>query len=458
MINLVIDKNLKDKRKIIYTFYYLVENIFDEVQVSYDFIEDAINIYYGANIQARNGIIIPVLKESEPKRLYLHNYEEDTFASFEEKCEIPFIKKDNVIFFNYDIFLSSIYFISCEEEYVCMKRDRINRFLAEFSEKKDSIKTPFFDINSAILYKALIKLNPNLTLKRNGFEIYLTHDIDNADSRNRYVFLHNFKNLISKKNKPFFMKFTTLLQECLFNRYKNILKYMELESSYGAKSEFYFIQGKKHRYGSRYKLSKVRSELEKIKESKDFIIGLHTNFFSYDDKDKIREEINAIEKYADVKILSCRNHYLRFKVPETWDILKNSGLKFDTTLGYADSNGFRAGTTKAFLPYNLKNNEVINIYEIPLSIMDVSIMEKPMTSEEKWNEIKYIIDQVKRNRGTSSVLWHEDVYNYRNYRDVYEKMLNYIKANEGEFVNYKDLENRLKKQKEELYRLFNSVE
>lgn len=458
MINLVIDKNLNDKRKIIYTFYYLVENLSDDINVSYEPINNVINIYYGVSVQTSSGISIPVFKETDYGKFNFHKFEENSYASFEEECDVPFIEKDNVITFNYDVFSISKFLFSCEEEYMSSKKDSMGRFLADFSVKKEVMKTPLFDINSFILYKALLKLNPMLTLNRTGFEIYLTHDIDNADSRNIYIFLHNLKDLFFNKNKSFPKKIKKLLLEALTNRYNNILKYIELEKSYGAKSEFYFIQGKKHRYGSRYKLSKVKSELDVLGNSKDFVIGLHTNYFSYDDKDKIIEEKEIIEKYANVKIRSCRNHYLRFKVPETWEKLKDSGIFFDTTLGFPDSNGFRASTSKAFLPFNLLKNEVINIYEIPLAIMDVSVMEKQKTLDEKWNEIKNILDQIKNNYGTSSIVWHEDVYNDDEYRYIYEKILDYIKINQGRFINHYDLINRFKRQKSDLHKLFNCVE
>jgi len=82
-----------------------------------------------------------------------------------------------------------------------------------------------------------------------------------------------------------------------------------------------------------------------------------------------------LEKVLGKKIVGYRNHYLKFKVPETWGLPKEAGFKYDTTLGYADCVGFRNGMCHPFKPFDLNINSYINILEIPLIIMDRTLFD-----------------------------------------------------------------------------------
>lgn len=440
MINFVIDKNFINKKEIVYAIFYLTENFNTEVQIAFASKDECINVFYGVKPDKINSVYIPLNRE------------------FTECYNTFFEKKQSLTSFNFDIIYSSFYLLACKEEYDIKTRDSMDRFLSSFSLREKHINIPLFDVYSKAIYDALSIYYENLDFKQKKFRICLTHDVDNIDSRNRYIFLHNVKSLLTGNKNKLLYNFKVLSLQMFTNQFKQINNYMNLEESYGAKSEFYFIQGKKHRFGSRYSLKQAYGELMDIKNKDKFIIGLHTNFFSFDDSEKIEEEKSLIENCAVVKIKSCRNHYLKFTIPDTWMKLKDAGIKFDTTIGYSDRNGFRAGTSKAFVPFNILKQDIVDIYEIPLILMDVSIMEKPLSFQEKWEEIKLIIDRAKEYIGTASIVWHENVLTEKEYREMYERILGYIKHCNGEFVTHEDLEEKFNNQREELIRLFSMLE
>lgn len=444
MIYVISDKKKVNMNRLYYTLYYLMGRYNEGYSVSSSPVEGSINIFYGNGDEAWKGIHIPYQPHISGDMLCISQWDGNKYIGFKEGAGRPYDIRDGSVYFNYDIISLSFYLISCGEEYETAKRDDRDRYLAAFSSRREYIDLPFFDINSEIIYSALLYFNKGIELNRKSFEIMLTHDVDNMDSRNKYILLHNGKELLTNSKRPFGERLKELVYDMTGNRYLKISLNIETEKKRGAVSEFYFIEGVKHRFGKRYELKDMKAELDKIKESHGHKIGIHTNYFSYDDEELIRKDREAIEAITGTDIVSCRNHYLRFKTPYTWRKLRNAGILCDTTLGYSDANGFRAGTAYGFIPFDAYSNNIIDIYEVPLILMDIVVMEKNIPFEDKWTEIKGLIDSIAKYRGTASILWHQCMLARREYLDMYERILDYIVEKGGRFITSDDILVRLK--------------
>lgn len=57
----------------------------------------------------------------------------------------------------------------------------------------------------------------------------------------------------------------------------------------------------------------------------------------------LKKKKRRLEEVLGKKVVGYRNHYLRFRVPDTWELLSKAGFKYDTTFGYSDCAGFRNG-------------------------------------------------------------------------------------------------------------------
>lgn len=44
---------------------------------------------------------------------------------------------------------------------------------------------------------------------------------------------------------------------------------------------------------------------------------------------------------------------LSWKTPDSWRILEKAGLRYDTTLSFADHEGFRCGVYFLYKPFNV---------------------------------------------------------------------------------------------------------
>ncbi|NEZ45597.1 hypothetical protein FDF74_00040 [Clostridium niameyense] len=444
----------KVNKKFIYCFYYLTKEINEDVDISNSPIEGDINIFYGLKPTIKNSIYIPFEEINNAENVFENYYDTEKYITF-KPIENPYKNNQNIIEFKFDIISSAAYMICCEEEYKLDKRDDKNRFLSDFSFRRENINRPLFDIYKRILIDSIKNIDNNIQQRDKKLEVLITHDVDNVDSRNIYILLHLIKDNIMKK------RFINALKQLVYysykNRYNMFEKYLSIEKKYDVISDFYFILGQKGRFGRRYSLDTIKDELQILKNNNNGI-GMHTNYYYYNDYEKILTDKNSLEDYIQQDVIGCRNHYLRFNVPDSWEILKNINIKYDTTLGYSDNNGFRAGTCSSFVPFNLNSSSLIPIYEVPLVIMDILVMENSLSYDEKFNKVKNILDYSKEYKGTISILWHLCVLENNDYKKMYLDILEYIKSIGGTFIDKGQVEAKFERELKDINKLFSKLE
>jgi len=141
------------------------------------------------------------------------------------------------------------------------------------------------------------------------------------------------------------------------------------------------------------------------------------------------EQKAKLERIVGKKIKGYRNHYLRFKVPQTWIALSEAGFCYDSTLGYVEHFGFRNGMIHPFQPFNRRTEATIPILELPLAIMDDTIYNKKkmnLSPETGWESIEKLLRTAKECSGVLVVLWHNTTFGNPALKDwarIYEKLL-----------------------------------
>ena len=109
---------------------------------------------------------------------------------------------------------------------------------------------------------------------------------------------------------------------------------MDLEASYEAKSSFYFIAAEADPIRFRYDIEDIKPHLGEVSD-KGWEIGLHGGYYSYNSLEEVKKEKKRLEAVLGKTIMGFRNHYLRFKTPESWEILADAGFSYDSTFGYS---------------------------------------------------------------------------------------------------------------------------
>ena len=151
---------------------------------------------------------------------------------------------------------------------------------------------------------------------------------------------------------------------------------------------------------------KVKQAINKVSNA-GAEIGLHAGYYSYNNQENINRQKGNLTKILKHGNFGCRQHYLRWKTPDTWRIQEECGLIYDTTLCFADHEGFRAGICHPFQPFDIKENRILNLWEIPLTIMDGSLFNyRKLSPTEGLSTIESYIETVKKLQGLLALLWH----------------------------------------------------
>ena len=320
---------------------------------------------------------------------------------------ISLLQKDPDI---WDLFTS-------KEEYSNPLRDQYDRFPYYASSNRD-----LFDPKaSRYLFERGYRIEyPDDT----HFAVCLTHDIDivyRSIPSKGLAALHSLKQCNPSS------AFRTLSQACSRKiPLCNFQDIMELEEKYGAKSTFFFMAEHSDEQDYSYNIEDLEQEIGKIVD-RGWEIGLHGGCSSYLSQEEMREKKKRLEKVGGKSVNGYRNHYLRFRTPDTWQFLSDAGFQYDTTFGYADCVGFRNGMCHPFKPFNRITRSEIDILEIPLTIMDCTLESyMRLDAGNAWEITHRLIDATKRCHGVITILWH-NTYMEGEWLKFYEKIMRYCK-------------------------------
>jgi hypothetical protein len=222
----------------------------------------------------------------------------------------------------------------------------------------------------------------------------------------------------------------------LFERWKS------LEQQLGVRSTFFFVP-KKNNPGIRahpfravgYDVRDKRGILEDLSRN-GWETGVH-GIDNWADPAHGREERLLLD--PDGKISGNRTHWLLFD-DGSWRALDKAGYSYDSTFGYNDDAGFRAGTLQAYRPRG-----VSTLLELPLHIQDVGLFGKSCwaPSTEGWEKTPClhlseddalawctrIFDFARTYGGVVTILWHyENIVTPRDWSGVYTKLVEQAKS------------------------------
>jgi peptidoglycan/xylan/chitin deacetylase (PgdA/CDA1 family) len=255
------------------------------------------------------------------------------------------------------------------------------------------------------------------------FAVCLTHDVD-------LVYASTLdKGVVRMKQaaRGRFRESVTSIRQVFSKKHPNtnFEDIMNLEEQYNARSSFYFLALDPADQDYFYPVEDLHQELGSIQD-RGFEVGLHGGHQGYRDLTKLKQEKTRLEKITGRTVTGCRNHYLNFIVPDTWELIKDAGFVYDCSFGYADCTGFRNGMCHPFRPYNLNTGRSIDILEIPQIIMDDSLSDLYMRldSDTAWDITRRLIDTVAGCHGVITLLWHNTTL-FGEQRTFYEKILQY---------------------------------
>ncbi len=336
----------------------------------------------------------------------------------------------------FDIFSAVFYMVSRYEEYLPFTPDKFGRYKSSDSLafEKRFLQQPVVDIwiknFKLILNKRFNHLQPGLST----FNAIITYDIDIAYAfigRNIFRIIGStIKDAINLQFKNIFDRFCTIcnFQKDPWDLYDILY---EIITKNKLRSIFFFLladYSKKDKNIS-YKHSLMKDLIEKVSAFSE--IGIHPSFKTSIIRKRTLMEKKRLERISGKKIIKSRQHFLKFRLPDTYNYLIDAGITEDYSMGFPDTPGFRAGTCKPFYFYDLKNEKSTTLKIFPVTVMDgafIDYLQEP--PDEALDCIYKLIEEVQNVNGTFISIWHNHTLSetkmYRGWRNVHDKMVERI--------------------------------
>jgi hypothetical protein len=209
--------------------------------------------------------------------------------------------------------------------------------------------------------------------------------------------------------------------------------YLELENDLA--STFFVIptkgdagvdsQGRRRaRRASRYALADIADDLRRLL-SANREIAVH-GIDAWRDSAKGRDERQRIQEITGAAEIGVRMHWLYFN-SEAASTLEKSGFSYDSTVGYNETIGYRAGTAQVF-----KHPDVDSLLELPLHIMDTALFYPSymnLPNDRARAAMLPLIENVTRFGGVLTVNWHDrSLAPERLWGDAYLTLLTELRA------------------------------
>ena len=138
----------------------------------------------------------------------------------------------------------------------------------------------------------------------------------------------------------------------------------------------------------------------------DFEIGLHPSYYAFDHQGYMQEEKKRLEEACKHPIGSVRQHYLRY-TESTSRLHAAEGFSIDSTIAFANHEGFRRGTCLPFQLFDIRANQVIDLWELPLCMMDGTLFNYRQLDGKEALEVSIeLMRWCMRFGGVCVGLWH----------------------------------------------------
>lgn len=266
-----------------------------------------------------------------------------------------------------------------------------------------------------------------------GFAVVLTHDVDSIRPSRKRAVLSSLREATHARVGEVWAQLAHRSGGLDVAPYRRFTAIMDLEEGYGGCSTFFFMTSGPDHTGAGYPPMEVAPDIAAIK-GRGWEIGLHGGYNGYLDPSSMLREKAALESLTGDKVDGFRNHYLRFKVPDTWSALQEAGFRYDSTVGHADRWGFRNGAAIPYHPID-SSGEEMGIVEVPLALMDTTLYGYAgLDPRQSWDIAEKLLREVEEVGGVLTVLWHNDTFAnplLKGYVDVYERILRYALENNG---------------------------
>lgn len=348
-----------------------------------------------------------------------------------------------------DIFNQCFEEISRNNEKNSLWRDQWGNWEFAFGKSyvQGNLCKPWLD--QSLLSKYSHIKRKNLWPNNKKFALCLTHDVDlllinsfaSSSIRTLKTIVKAVSSNLSIKDNLKVLYSTLIHILWAMNQKKDKLdykKWMELEERYNFHSTFFIFPeyvSKRHEWDCVYhfadttffdnKEMTIATMMKEISKS-GWEIGLHGSINSATEEGMLFEQKKQIENVLQEKIVSTRQHFLRYDIAKTPKLQSEAGFLIDSTQGFNRAIGFRAGTSFPYPTYNHDAESMLPIWQVPQHIMDGALFGNNSLEYNEELAIEnciQLMNEVEKVGGCLTLSWHPNSMKIDKYWHVYEKLL-----------------------------------
>ena len=331
-----------------------------------------------------------------------------------------------------DIFASTFFMLTRWEEHVHQERDEHGRFPAKnaLSWRAGFLDRPVVNEYANLLWQMLVRLGWSVPRPERQFRLQLSHDVDHPRLwPTRAARLRTLGGSLLQRRQPRETMFW--LKKHFFRRqdpYDTFDELMDLAEQNGEPAHFNFLGERPQQSDAWYDLNTpfLKNLLQKI-AARGHVVGFHPSYEAYDDPDAFERELASVRRISGQAITSGRQHYLRFSSPDTWQRWADAGLDCDSSMGYSEAVGFRAGICDTYPVFNVQTRQQLPLHEKPLLAMDVTLaLYQKLTPEQAIAQLEHLRREVRKHQGEFTLLWHNSSWNtyfWAAWREVYRSFV-----------------------------------
>jgi hypothetical protein len=406
-----------------------------------------VDILFTENLHEARSSALPLINYSRqqiqgPVNIMPHGLLEET--GIRNQNPEPLIVGDIPVIFHdenspdilFDVFAASFYMISRYEEYLPFSEDIHGRF--PFSESLVSGPLPFdlplVELWAAKLKNSILKKYPRFNFPEGRYKFIPTIDIDIPWAYSNRGFLRTaggfIRSAIKGERASFMSRFNVLFRGRK-DPYDTFGKIEKLHSQFGLSPVYFFSVGAWGLYDKN--VSPANPSYRELISSiaKRYRSGVHPSYNSFDNPENLRKEIREFSGITGTPAYRSRQHFLRLRLPESYRLLTENGIREDYTMGWAETPGFRAGTCNPFMFYDLEKESVTTLKIFPFQVMDGSMRDYLNLGPDEASELACrIAGKIREVNGTLITLWHNETFSgtgrWADWDRVYLDILNYM--------------------------------
>ncbi len=165
-------------------------------------------------------------------------------------------------------------------------------------------------------------------------------------------------------------------------------------------------------------------------QSLGYKIGIHPSYTSSEVPGRIAYEKEKLEKILGKQVTLSRQHFLKYRDPESFEELETCGITDEYSLCPIHVCGYLRGMAIAFPWYDFKRERISNLILHPVMVMDRALQKyQGYTADKAWDKIKQEIETCLSYGGDFVILWHNTTLSetgeWKGWRLVWEQLQDY---------------------------------